>query len=309
MLNTKLISSIFTILIIFIIIFYIKKKLIDKFNINKPHALFVLQKNYQDNKHTHPLHIIAYKSSLFYMYSSNTGGFGGTSGALLKYAGTYRNFEEIVNYYNNLNNDSIISCSGHCTATLQDYKEIYDVRDTSKLLYPPDETNNIEAGNILEKLRKDYLKQTKEYWGEIIPTTTTTTTKPTTTTTTQPTTTTTTTLPTTTQSYTTQSYTTQPQTTKPNTTQSYTTQSYTTQPIMNNITQLLPNISYENIVSVLNSGVDLMKLYSDKNYMSEKGINFDSQLKGPSTNIYQKNFSGTSNVYSPYLYYNGHIIK
>ena len=57
-------------------------------------------------------------------------------------------------------------------------------------------------------------------------------------------------------------------------------------------------------MSLLNSGVDLMKHYSDKNYMSEKGMNFDSQMRGPSTNIYQKNFSGTSNVYSPYLYYN-----
>ena len=79
---------------------------------------------------------------------------------------------------------------------------------------------------------------------------------------------------------------------------------YTTQPVMNDITQLLPNISSETIVSLLNSGVDLMKLYSDKNYMSEKGMNFDSEMKSPSTNIYQKNFSGTSNVYSPYLYYN-----
>ena len=79
---------------------------------------------------------------------------------------------------------------------------------------------------------------------------------------------------------------------------------YTTQPVINDITQLLPNLSSETIVSLLNSGVDLMKLYSDKNYMSEKGMNFDSEMKSPSTNIYQKNFSGTSNVYSPYLYYN-----
>jgi len=121
--------------------------------------------------------------------------------------------------------------------------------------------------------------------------------------------------PQTTQSYTTQpqitqSYRTQPQTTQsyrtqPQTTEPKTTQSYKTQPIMNDITQLLPNISYETIVSFLNSGVDLMKLYSDKKYISERGMNFNSQLKGPSTNIYQKNFSGTSNVYSPYLYYNG----
>ena len=79
---------------------------------------------------------------------------------------------------------------------------------------------------------------------------------------------------------------------------------YTTQPVINDITQLLPNLSSETIVSLLNSGVDLMKLYADTNYMSEKGMNFDSEMKSPSTNIYQKNFSGTSNVYSPYLYYN-----
>ena len=79
---------------------------------------------------------------------------------------------------------------------------------------------------------------------------------------------------------------------------------YTTQPVMNDITQLLPNLSSETIVSLLNSGVDLMKLYADKNYMTERGMHFDSEMRSPSTNIYQKNFSGTSNVYSPYLYYN-----
>jgi hypothetical protein len=78
---------------------------------------------------------------------------------------------------------------------------------------------------------------------------------------------------------------------------------YTTQPVINDITQLFPNLSSETIVSFLNSGVDLMKLYSDKNYMKEKGMNFDSEMSNSSTNIYQKNFSGTSNVYSPYLYY------
>jgi len=83
-----------------------------------------------------------------------------------------------------------------------------------------------------------------------------------------------------------------------------TTTPYTTQPVLNDVTQLFPNISSDTIISLLNSGVDLMKLYSDTNYMSEKGMNFDSQMRGPSTNIYQKNFSGTSNVYSPYLYYN-----
>jgi hypothetical protein len=30
----------------------------------------------------------------------------------------------------------------------------------------------------------------------------------------------------------------------------------------------------------------------------------DNNKKGSSTNIYQKNFDGTSNVYAPYIYYN-----
>ena len=38
--------------------------------------------------------------------------------------------------------------------------------------------------------------------------------------------------------------------------------------------------------------------------MSERGIHLNSKIKGPRTNLYQKNFSGTSNVYSPYLHYN-----
>ena len=74
---------------------------------------------------------------------------------------------------------------------------------------------------------------------------------------------------------------------------------------MNNIEQLLPDMSFENVNTLLNSGIDLINLFSDKNNVSEKNTNYDSQLRGgPSTNIYQKNFSGTSNVYSPYLYYN-----
>ena len=74
----------------------------------------------------------------------------------------------------------------------------------------------------------------------------------------------------------------------------------TTQP---NITQPNSDMSSHLLIPLLNNGIDLLKLYSDTNYMSEKGMNFDSQMRGPSTNIYQKNFSGTSNVYSPYLYY------
>ena len=46
------------------------------------------------------------------------------------------------------------------------------------------------------------------------------------------------------------------------------------------------------------------------NPITTKSINpmtttsMDNNKKGSSTNIYQKNFDGTSNVYSPYIYYN-----
>jgi len=59
----------------------------------------------------------------------------------------------------------------------------------------------------------------------------------------------------------------------------------------------------ENIIPILNSGIDMFKLFSDKEGFIEKGVNFKSDNKDPTTNIYQQNFSGSSNVYSPYLYY------
>ena len=59
----------------------------------------------------------------------------------------------------------------------------------------------------------------------------------------------------------------------------------------------------ENIIPILNSGIDMFKLFSDKEGFIEKGVNFKSDTKDPTTNIYQQNFSGSSNVYSPYLYY------
>ena len=59
----------------------------------------------------------------------------------------------------------------------------------------------------------------------------------------------------------------------------------------------------ENIIPILNSGIDMFKLFSDKEGFIENGINFDSNTKDTTTNIHQQNFSGSSNVYSPYLYY------
>jgi len=90
----------------------------------------------------------------------------------------------------------------------------------------------------------------------------------------------------------------------PYTTHPYTTQPNTTTPILSDITQLFPNILPETMIKLLNSGINMATLLSNKNSITKKGIQFDSNIKGPSTNIYQKNFSGTSNVYSPYLYYN-----
>ena len=56
-------------------------------------------------------------------------------------------------------------------------------------------------------------------------------------------------------------------------------------------------ISPDQTIGLLNSGVNLDTL-------SSKGIAMNSAHRGPSTNIVQTNFTGTSNIYSPYLYYN-----
>ena len=68
-----------------------------------------------------------------------------------------------------------------------------------------------------------------------------------------------------------------------------------------------PNMSQESIMELIDKGVDIFKLLTkqeNKNSISDRGIGLNSDFKTPSTNIYQRNFSGTSNVYSPYLYYN-----
>ena len=65
-----------------------------------------------------------------------------------------------------------------------------------------------------------------------------------------------------------------------------------------------PDMSQDTLLSLINNGVDILSLLSNKNTISDNGIKMNSDFKSPSTNIYQRNFSGTSNVYSPYLYYN-----
>ena len=51
------------------------------------------------------------------------------------------------------------------------------------------------------------------------------------------------------------------------------------------------------ITDFLNNGVGI-------DYLTSQGMGLNSSHRGPSTNIVQTNFSGTSNVYSPFLYYN-----
>ena len=51
------------------------------------------------------------------------------------------------------------------------------------------------------------------------------------------------------------------------------------------------------ITNLLNNGIGI-------DYLTSQGMALNSAYRGPSTNIIQTNFSGTSNVYSPFLYYN-----
>ena len=84
------------------------------------------------------------------------------------------------------------------------------------------------------------------------------------------------------------------------------------QSLINDITNKFPNLSQAVITKLISSGVDISTLMNtgstlnsnDSTRLSSTGINLGSQLKGPSTNIVQVDFKGTSNIYSPYLYYN-----
>jgi hypothetical protein len=62
----------------------------------------------------------------------------------------------------------------------------------------------------------------------------------------------------------------------------------------------VPTLSPSQTIALLNSGVDMSVLTSE-------GISMSSAMRGPSTNIVQTNFSGTSNIYSPYLFYNKNL--
>jgi hypothetical protein len=50
-------------------------------------------------------------------------------------------------------------------------------------------------------------------------------------------------------------------------------------------------------MGLLNSGLNLETITSS-------GVGLSSMLRSPATNIVQSNLTGTSNIYSPFLYYN-----
>ena len=80
------------------------------------------------------------------------------------------------------------------------------------------------------------------------------------------------------------------------TTQSTMPTTQTTMPTSN-----VPQITTTQLVNVLNNGYGS---YLDTDMITSDGISMRNAYKGPSTNIVQTDFSGTSNIYAPYLYYN-----
>jgi hypothetical protein len=59
----------------------------------------------------------------------------------------------------------------------------------------------------------------------------------------------------------------------------------------------IPTANPDMITNLLNNGIGI-------DYLTSQGMSMNGTYRGPSTNIVQTNFSGTSNVYSPFLYYN-----
>ena len=78
--------------------------------------------------------------------------------------------------------------------------------------------------------------------------------------------------------------------------------------LIDDIMRMFPDITPEQLSQLVNSGIDISSFMPGINNngtnISNKGINVNSKYKGPSTNIYQKNYKGTTNIYSPFLYYN-----
>jgi hypothetical protein len=79
-----------------------------------------------------------------------------------------------------------------------------------------------------------------------------------------------------------------------------TSSSVTTKPILttganisNSAVQLLPG----QVINLLNDGLNV-------DVLSANGIMYNPSRRGPTTNIIQSDYKGTSNIYSPYIYYN-----
>ena len=78
--------------------------------------------------------------------------------------------------------------------------------------------------------------------------------------------------------------------------------------IINDVKNMFPNISPSQLTKLLNSGANIGDLLLNKKntndtIVNSRGIHLGNKT-GPSTNIMEINFEGTSNIYSPYLYYN-----
>ena len=58
-----------------------------------------------------------------------------------------------------------------------------------------------------------------------------------------------------------------------------------------------PSITSSQIMDLLNNGMNI-------NMLSSEGIGISTEMRGPTTNIVQTNLIGSSNIYSPFLYYN-----
>ena len=72
--------------------------------------------------------------------------------------------------------------------------------------------------------------------------------------------------------------------------------------LMRDIQSNLPNISSSQVINLVNSGVnisDIIPTFGNKNNVSK--------YKSPSTDIIEIDFKGTSNVYSPYIYYDKNL--
>jgi len=74
-------------------------------------------------------------------------------------------------------------------------------------------------------------------------------------------------------------------------------QSSTSSTSTTSLNSTVPQITATQMVQLLNNGANLDTLTSS-------GLSMNAAYKAPSTNIVQTDFSGTTNIYSPYLYYN-----